>query len=286
MATPALLPTSSGVCGGPAHLTIALLGVDNRQSDYTEAARTDAISLVNVNFDKASAAMLAIPRDVYVALPNLEEVGITQDRINTAYVFGEVYGVEGGGPAEVKATIELNFGVRVDRYMLVNFAAFEAAVDTLGGIDVYVPKAIYDSAFPADDGSGQTQIFQLAEGWQHLDGRTALHYARTRHQDDDYHRVQRQQAVLLAIRDKLLTPEVIPQWPTLLNRLSGLIRTDLTATELAQLACIAPQIDRSAIAGYAIDANMVIPWTTPTGGSVSIPNRAAIAPLIELFLGQ
>ena len=282
-ATPA---PSTNLCVGPAQLTIALLGVDDRGQGYEQAARTDAISLLNARFTDASAALFSIPRDLYVALPNLEEANITQDRINTAYVYGEVYGVEGGGPAEVKATVELNFGIRVERYVLINFSAFEAAVDALGGIDINVPEAIYDPQFPTDDEAGGTIVLEIPAGWQHMDGRTALRYARTRHQDDDYHRVQRQQLVLLAIRDKLLTPEVIPQLPALLSRLGGLARTDLTPTEIAQLMCLGPQIDRAAIATYAIDGTMVIPWTTPGGGRVSIPNREVIAPLVQGFLGQ
>ncbi len=286
--TPPPLPTAAtpNSCAGPEHITIALLGVDDRESGYEQATRTDSISLVNVRFNDKSAAMFSIPRDLYVALPNLSEVGIEADRINTAYLYGDVYGVEGGGPAELKDTIELNFGIRVDRYVLINFGAFEAAVDALGGIDIDVPKAIYDDRFPADDGSGGTVVFELATGWQHLDGRTALRYARTRHQDDDYHRVQRQQQVLLAIRDRLLSPDVIPHLPDLLNRLNGLIRTDLSPQEMALLACLGPQIDRAAIETYAIDGTLVIPWTTPGGGRVSIPDRDAIAPLVQQFLGK
>lgn len=286
--TPEPLPTAAtpNACAGPEHITIALLGVDDRESDYERATRTDAISLINLRFTDKSAAMFSIPRDLYVALPNLSEVGIEADRINTAYLYGDVYGVTGGGPAELKDTVELNFGIRVDRYVLINFGAFEAMVDALGGIDLDVPKAIYDESFPADDGSGGTIVFELAAGRQHLDGRTALRYARTRHQDDDYHRVQRQQHVLLAIRDKLLSPEVIPHLPELLNRFSGLIRTDLSAQEMAMLACLGPQIDRAAIETYAIDGTMIIPWTTPGGGRVSIPNRDVIAPLVQQFLGR
>lgn len=286
--TPEPLPTAAtpNACAGPENITIALLGVDDRESGYERATRTDAISLVNIRFNDKSAAMFSIPRDLYVALPNLDEVGIEADRINTAYLYGEVYGVEGGGPAELKDTLELNFGIRVDRYVLINFGAFEAAVDALGGIDLEVPKAIYDASFPADDGSGGTLVFELAAGWQHLDGRTALRYARTRHQDDDYHRVQRQQQVLLAMRDKLLSPAVIPQLPEFITRFSGLIRTDLAPQEMAMLACLGPQIDRTAIEAYAIDGTMIIPWTTPGGGRVSIPNRDVIAPLVQQFLGH
>lgn len=281
--TTAPLPTVPGVCGGPQAMTIALLGMDTRADDYDYRSRTDAIILLRVDFATHKAAMLSIPRDLYVPLPNLVDAGIEQSRINTAYLYGEIYGVSGGGPAEFKQTIELNFGIRVDRYVLVNFAAFKAAVDALGGIDVDVPKAIHDPAFPADEGDG-TIVFEVPAGLVHMDGVTALRYARTRHQDDDYHRGQRQQQVLLAIRDKLTRPAVIAQLPSLIAALRNAGRTDLPPEEIGALACLGPQIDRSAITTLAIDGTMILPWTTPTGGRVSIPNREVIAPVVDSFL--
>jgi LCP family protein required for cell wall assembly len=280
------LPTAeNGVCGGPEQITIALLGVDDREGSYAKPTRTDAISLVNVRFTDKTASMFSIPRDLFVPMPYLDHVGITQSRINTAYLYGEVYGVEGGGPAELKATVELNFGIRVHRYVLVNFGAFEGFVDALGGIDVDVPTAIYDPQFPAETGDGVV-TFELSAGRQHLDGATALKYARTRHQDDDYHRIQRQQEVLLAIRDRLLSPDAIPHLPALIGALDGSVRTDLTPEEIAALACVGPQIDRGAIATYSITGDKIIPWTTPGGGRVSIPDRDKIAPMVADFLGQ
>jgi LCP family protein required for cell wall assembly len=285
--TPVPLPTSAPgtatVCDGPDQITIALLGVDDREGDYSKPTRTDAISVVNVRFPAKSAAVLSIPRDLYVPLPNLESAGITQARINTAYLYGEVYGVSGGGPAEIKQTIELNFGVRVHRYVLVNFGAFVAFVDALGGIDVDVPTAIYDPQFPTADDSG-TFVFEVPAGQQHMDGLTALRYARTRHQDDDYQRIKRQQLVMLAIRDKLLSPSVIPQLPALIGTMRNLVQTDLTAEEIAALACLGPQIERTDIRAYAITGDYILSWVTPGGGQVSIPNRDALGPMVQEFL--
>ena len=210
---------------------------------------------------------------------------IDQNRINTAYLFGEIYGVAGGGAAEFKQTIELNFGLRVDRYALINFGALVSTVDALGGIDVVVPDAIYDPDFPADEGDGAI-VLEIPAGLQHMDGATALRYSRTRHQDDDYHRIQRQQLVLLAIRDKMLQADVLPRLPALLAALQNAARTDLAPDEIAALACVGPKIDRSAIQALAIDGAMIQPWVTPAGGQVSIPNRDAIASLVQTFLSD
>lgn len=278
-----LAPTNGGPCGGPEQMTIALLGIDDRSNEYDQGVRTDAIVLANINLVNHTAALFSIPRDLYVPLPNLEYTDVAMSRINTAYLYGELYEVPGGGPGQFKDTVAWNFGIRVDRYIMVNFAAFINTVDAVGGIDVDVPDYIYDADFPADDGYG-TMLFELPNGWQHLDGATALRYARTRHQDDDYHRIQRQQLVLMALRDKLLSPTVIPQLPALLNNMSTSIRTDLAPEEIAALLCASPQIDRSAIKTFAIDANMIIPWVTPQGGHVGIPDRDAIAPIVTEFL--
>jgi LCP family protein required for cell wall assembly len=281
---PTLQPLPNSACGGPEQMTVALLGVDDRSQNYSIASRTDAITLVNVNFARHSAALLSFPRDLYVPLPNLEDHNISQDRLNTAFEFGEIYKVTGGGPAEFKSTIEWNFGLRVDRYVMVNFGAFETAVDALGGIDVDVPVAIYDPEYPTANYG--TTVFSLPAGRQHMDGATALRYARTRHQDSDYQRIKRQQLVLLAVRNKVFSPQVIPHIPALIATLGNLARTDLSPTEIASLACIGAQIDRSAINAQTIDGTMVIPWTTPGGAQVSIPNRDLIGPVVNTFLGR
>lgn len=276
------LPTVPSECGGPETMTIALLGLDTREGDYDRSSRTDAITLLRLNFRQPSAALLTLPRDLYVALPNLEAQGLYEGRINTAYLYGEVYRVPGGGPAEFKQTVELNFGIRVDRYVLAHFPAFIAAVDAVGGIDVNVPKAIYDPQFP--DGEGDTMVFELAEGPQHLDGQTALRYVRTRHQDDDYQRGRRQQQVLLALRDRLTRPDVIPRLPALVAALINAGQTDLSPAELASLVCLGPKIERDSIRSFAVDGTMVLDWYTAGGARVSIPNRGLIAPMVVEFL--
>ena len=139
---------------------------------------------------------------------------------------------------------------------------------------------------PGEHGVRQGPPLSLGGRDHAHDGERALEYARTRHQDDDYHRVQRQQLVLLAFRDKLMSPEVIPQIPALIATLGRLARTDLAPQELAALACLGTKIDRSAITAQTIDGTMVIPWTTRGGAQVSIPNREVIAPVVDKFLGR
>lgn len=281
--TPTPFQIPSGVCGGPGRLNILLLGLDNRTHDYASAVRSDSISVISVDHAAPSASMLGIPRDLWVAIPGV--AGVPEDRVNTAYAYGEGHDLPGGGPALAMQTVTLNFGIRLERYLVVDFSAFVQAVDSVGGIDIDVPVAIYDDRFPAED-DVNVMLFQVPAGRQHMDGITALRYARTRHQDSDFYRIRRQQAVMFALLDKVLTPQVLPQLPGLIQTLYGTVRTNLSLTELAGLACVGQSTDRSTIRSYVIDANYVIPWTTAAGAAVQIPDRDAIAPIVAEFNGR
>ena len=271
-------------CSGSERINILILGIDGRENDYSKAVRTDTLMVAGVNYADQTAALLSFPRDLYVALPGLADYGITEGRINSAYAYGEGYDLPGGGAGSARDAVTLNFGIRLHRHIVVNFQAFVDLVDALGGVDVDVPVAIYDDRFPADEGFG-TIVFSMPAGLQHMDGITALRYARTRHQDADYGRIKRQQQVLLAIRDKALQPDVLFRLPAIAEALYGSVRTDLSLSEMASLLCIGQRVDRSAIRTYAIDAGYVMDWRTDDGALVIIPRREAIAPIVREFNG-
>ena len=151
--------------------------------------------------------MISLPRDLFVPIPGFDYSG----KINTAFFVGEVKHYPGGGGALAKKTVGEFLGYPIDYYVKVNFDGFVQAVHAIGGIDVNVPKTINDDQYPTIDYGYTT--FHIDAGPQHLDGETALKYARTRHSDNDFQRDRRQQQVLLAIKDQvvkngLLTPSV------------------------------------------------------------------------------
>lgn len=263
-------------------VNILLLGKDERPDQAGQPTRTDTMMVLRVDFDNHTAKLLSLPRDVWVALPNLASYKITEGRINTAYYYGEVYDVPGGGPREAMDTVTLNFGIPLDHYAIVNFQGFVNSVDALGGIDLDVPKRIYDDKFPTDDYGTMTLIIE--PGLQHMDGITALRYARTRHQDSDTERIKRQQLVLLAIRDKAISLDVVSRLPELYTAASGTFETDLSLPQMISYGLEAQKIDRSQITTYAIDQSYLAAWTTPGGASVWIPQRASIGPVVEAFL--
>lgn len=283
-ASPLPAPTGEPSCGAPPRMNVLLLGVDARHADYDRPMRTDAITVAGIDFAGRRASLLSIPRDLWVAIPNLAEHGVTEGRINTAYFNGEKYNLVGGGPRQARDTVTLNFGIRLDRHVVVHFRAFEAGVDAIGGIEVDVPAAVHDDFFPTDDGG--TTVIDIPAGRQHMDGRTALIYARTRHQDNDFERMRRQQIVMLAIRDKLISPEILPRLPDLWAAVSGSVRTDLSPADIAALACVGAAIEQDDISRYVIDGQYVQSWVTQGGAQVVIPNREKIAPIVREFNGE
>ncbi|GIW03779.1 MAG: hypothetical protein KatS3mg059_0399 [Thermomicrobiales bacterium] len=155
---------------GTERLTILLLGVDRRED---EPSRSDTMILVNIDPIKKTAAMMSIPRDLKVMIP-----GYGMDKINAAYAFGDRDEVPGGGPGLAIRTIEANFGIRIDYFAEVDFNGFIKIIDTVGGVMIDVPYPIKDDAYPAD-GTNYMRVY-FSAGWQHMDGKRALQYARTR----------------------------------------------------------------------------------------------------------
>lgn len=261
-------------------LTVLLMGVDSREKTVEGATRSDVMTLVTIDPISHTAAMLSIPRDLYVPLPGYNE----QNRINTAYFWGEYNHLPGGGPGYAEETIAYNFGISTQRYAVIDFDGFKKVIDAVGGVDVDVPHEIIDYEYPTEDYGIET--LQIPAGQVHMDGELALKYVRTRHADSDFGRLQRQQQVLLAVRDKALSLGNLNKIPETLNALGESLRTDLTLPEILALAKQWTSIPREAIHTYRIDETMVQSWVTPQGGQVLLPNRDLIAQVVAQFLGQ
>lgn len=261
---------------GTERVTILLLGIDQR-CDESGPTHTDSMMLVTVDPMGLSAGVLSLPRDMWVEIPGFEV-----DRINQAHYYGEAYEYPGGGPALAVETVEAFLGVRIDYYAAVNFDAFIEVVNEIGGIDISVTEDIVDESYP--DRCYGYDPFEIEAGDHHLGGEMALKYARTRATlGGDVDRAERQQQVVLAVREKVLSLNMIPQllakspaiWQTLQNN----VRTDMTLEEAVQLALLVQDIPRESIETAVIDYDYVEPSTTPDGRQVLVPNRDYIRQL-------
>lgn len=236
-------------------INLLLLGSDQRP--YEGGFRTDTIILVSLDPNAGTASLVSFPRDLYVNIP-----GWTQQRINTAMGYG--------GFQLLASTLESNFGIRPEHYVMVNFWAFQQTIDSLGGIDVNAAQTLTDHR----DGYG---YFTVTSGLNHMDGETALWYARSRYTSSDFDRGRRQQEVILALFDRLLSLNAIEKAPELYDIYVQNVTTDLTFQDIAPLLPLAAQLsDTRNIRRYYIGPGQVTSWTTPGGAQVLLPNYAAI----------
>jgi LCP family protein required for cell wall assembly len=253
---------------GSSRVTILLLGLDYRDWAANQSApRSDTMLLVTIDPITQQAGMLSIPRDLWVEIP-----GFGHNRINTAYMFGEAYRLPGGGPGLAIRTVEDLIGVPIQYYAVVDFATFERLIDEIGGIDVLVRGRIKISPI------GRQSRWLEAKPY-HLDGAEALAYVRVRKgvgSGGDFGRAERQQQVALAVVDRVVGFDMIPQLvrkaPRLYQELSEGIRTNLSLDQMISLGWLAVRVPRENIRrGVISPPNMVGFHTRPDGAQVLRP---------------
>lgn len=274
---PATAPTPAApLTMDPDAVNIALLGTDA----YTpgSAWRTDTIILLTINVRQKTAGMLSIPRDLWVYIPDYG-----YNRINTADFTGEYRKHPGGGPALVKHTLLHNLGVPVHYYVRGDFKALIKLIDILGGIDVAVDCPLED-IFPDPASPDGLYTLSLTSGVQHLDGKAALFYARSRFSTSDFDRSRRQQKVLRGLWDKALQVDVLPKVPELWETLGSAVQTDLSLADVLSLAYVGVQLEPQNLKSRFIGRDQVQGWVAPQGAQVLLPRPAEIqAALVEFF---
>lgn len=267
---------------GTSRFTVLVVGLDRRPGETGLAYRTDTMMLVSLDPTTKTLGLLSIPRDLYVEVPGYSEL----QRVNSAMVLGELQ-QPGYGPELMKQTVQNNLGIRVHDYVAVDFNTFITIIDAIGGIDLNVPSPISDPEYP--NMYYGYDPFYIKAGQQHLDGATALKYARTRHGDNDFQRAERQQAVLYAVRDRVLNlnmlPQLIVQAPTMWSALSDGVSTGLSFDQVLQLIWYLKDIPSANIHTGVIDEHYTVGYSTPQGASVLVPDRAHLGDLMVQVFG-
>ena len=197
---------------------IYLSGVDTR-GELTEKARSDVNILAVVNPQTKQVALINTPRDYYVDLAGTN----SKDKLTHA----GLYGVETS-----MATLGNLYGVSVDHYIRINFAGFISVVDALGGVDVYS-----DQAFTSVGSPGYYDPTTFAEGWNHLDGKSALAFARERHAfaSGDIQRGINQMKVIDAMLNKIKSPALLMGFSKIMDAASDCFVTDFSQDQISAL---------------------------------------------------
>src|SRR5690625_4893793 len=202
------------------NVSILLLGIDeNDIRKQNEVARADAIMVATLNKEDKSVKLLSIPRDSRVYIPEVNY----DDKINHAYAFGEMSkGYNVTGTSAMVETVENLLEIPIDYYIKLNFNAFIAIIDALGGIAVDVPYTISELN-SQDDKNG----IYLEEGFQTLNGEEALALARTRKLDSDFERGKRQMEIIDAMMNKSMSVSSILKYGDMIDSLEGNMSTNM-----------------------------------------------------------
>jgi polyisoprenyl-teichoic acid--peptidoglycan teichoic acid transferase len=239
---------------------IVLLGSDERESGG--AYRTDVVMLVSINLETNEISVVSFPRDLFIDVP-----GRYGMKINS------VMGV--GGFKALRTTFDKNFGVKPRFYVMTNFQGIVNIIDSMDGIDIEVGDTLTDRCDLPQAVDGDCTV---DPGTLHMDGQTALWYARARETTSDYDRLRRTQEVGYAIFKKMISLDAILRLPELYNALSDSFETNMRVNDIVPLLPMAARAykDRSLIQTAAIGENEATPTWSWDGMWILLPDLDAV----------
>lgn len=264
---------------GDGRVNILLLG---RGGEGHEGADlTDTIILASIDPVAKEAALVSIPRDLYVPVQ-----GKGSMKINAVFSTGKsnannarssqksVKQAEAAGFALLEETIETQLGVPVHYHLMVDFQGFKQAIDTVGGIELNAPDSVTETMRI----DGRTYKLDVKAGQQKMDGFKALAYARSRHTSPrgDFDRAERQRVIITALKDKILSAGTFsnPQKiSSLLDTFGDHVQTNFSTADLQRLYQLSKEIPSSKISsiGLSDPPNNFVTTSNIAGASVVIP---------------
>jgi LCP family protein required for cell wall assembly len=254
-ATPTIAPTASPYAGvewaRDGQLNIVLLGSDEGPGRWS--LRPDAIFLLSIDIETARSALFGFPRYMSnIPLPPEAAANFPDGKFpgyfNALYRAaqdrpGRYPGNDARGLRVMAGAIQELAGVRVDHYVMVNLNGFVDVVDAMGGLWIDVPEpGLEDNRYVVESGRRRVRL-SLEPGCQKLDGRMALFFARSRHQDSDYHRMARQEVTIQAMRRQFDPLAVLPRLPELFDAAGDNLYWTLQPDDVAPMAQLAARVD-------------------------------------------
>jgi len=255
--------------------TVMIVGLDIRPTQEGPS-RTDSILLLRIDPGNNRAGVLSIPRDAMMQIP-YPDGSVTQDRINTAFVYNWTEDDEEQAPRALARTIEENLGISVDYYAVFDQRGAAKIIDAAGGVTVHVREAFGQDNYSDDDITVIPQFFP--EGEQHLSGYEAVAYGRIREGSSDFDRITRQQQVAEGLVAELSSPLTVVRLPGAWNAYRDVIDTDLGLRQSAGLFVLMKRIGTERIVTRSLgDAAVPCTWC---GAALLLLRPDATAQLIS-----
>ena len=262
-------------------VNILLLGIAGGSHDGPDL--TDTILVLSFNQKNQSLAMISVPRDIWS--------DTLKDKINSAYHYGQEK-KKSGGLVLAKAVISDMIGLPIQYALVLDFSGFKKVVDLVGGIDVDVQQAFADPEYPVPgkendlcDGDPEYrcryETLRFDAGLQHMDGERALQYVRSRHAEgdegSDFARSKRQQEVILALKNKLLSRDIYLH-PEEVEKLYGAFDeatdTDMNMGELMTVGKLFLKTPKEATKRISLEDQLYTPPSSWYGRFVLLPKES------------
>jgi len=268
-------------------VNILLAGNSADDPGHSGGNLTDSIMLISIDTRQNKAFLLSIPRDLWVHLP-----GDGHAKINSAYVYGQnngfsASGYSSGGMGELEQTVSQDLGININYYALVDYSALRDAVNDVGGVTVNIqssdPRGLYD---PSTDWTTHGPLVKLTNGPHTLNGEQALDLSRARgdaygsygYGQSDFTRTQNQRMLLVALKDKALTPGVIAnpaKLNSLLSAVGNNVKTDFKLGEVHRLYDLSKKISSANIKSLSLNSangkDLLASYAASDGESALIP---------------
>ncbi|MCC6972466.1 MAG: LCP family protein [Anaerolineae bacterium] len=252
-------------------MNILLIGSDADLDPTERSFRTDTMLIISINRTTNTVAMMSIPRDLFVCVPQLG-----MQRINVAFHWGESVGWSpNGGFGLLQETILYNLGIPIHFYARISFNGFKQVIDTLNGVSLAVDCPIQGPKWTGQVDASNSPIFEdfaLKPGYYRLDGITALWYARMRTGTSDFDRNRRQQQILRAIWREAKDQGLLAKAPELWGQATQIVETNLQLSDIIGLLPVALNLRPESITQFTmVKGRETDSWTTPQNDAVQIP---------------
>lgn len=258
---------------GDSRINVLLAGIGG--PGHAGGNLTDTLEVYSIDPVNNSVAVVSVPRDLYVALPDG-----SHGRINAVNTLGAAYckkndcaqGTDEGGVA-MENVIGKILGIKISYFVRINFSGFEKLVDELGGVDVNVPTTLYDPLYPCPDPSTAYCPIRITAGSHHFNGDTALKYSRSRETSSDFARAARQQLVIAALRERALSAGVLANPAKITQLLSTLgknIKTDIPTSDMTALLSRIQGANSSQTTTAVLDNSSAGPLTSKVIGGADV----------------